>query len=430
MMKNNYLSKACAALAVCAAVCAGTGTEYAGAEAKETQIAIDAETFPDENFRAIASGQADTNQDGMLSEEEIKNVTKITVRYPHQEGHPASSGISCDTVYPVGDNHNYDGVQMDFTGMGIFRNLKILKLHNVEPTGLPFAELGSLKQFYLSSAPAVELDFSKAQGLERIEVVHTDVTKLNLKKNTALKRLQLRGCGLEQADFSRCRNLERLWLDYNAFKSIDLTKNSRLRELHLEYNSLAALDLTKNKQLESLDISFNRFKKINSSTLKVSASSRLSEIQASMLTKCTLLDVSHINSLQNMNAASGKFKKVKIGKNLQMLDISSGRERANPMTVLNAKTLQAPAGAKLRELQCYQGNLKKLDLRHLKNLRKLLAEDSRLTEADLSGNLKMKSCNLDGNPLKTLAVSRKSNAEQKKMYRKIVKRAGGKLIYK
>lgn len=425
-MKFNYLLKTCTIVSLCAVMYAGTGSVNANAETADAQIAIDAETFPDENFRAIAAEQADTNQDGMLSEDEVQKVTKITVRQPHP--YPHSNWI-CDSVSPAG-NHDFEGIPMDFTGIDTFPNLKNLVLHNVEPTGIPFERLGMLKSFSLSSAPAMELDFSKAQGLETIEIIHTDITELDLPANASLKKLYLRGCGLSQADFSSCKNLEELWLDYNAFQNVGLTKNSSLKTLHLEHNKLTALDLTKNNKLESLYIDFNNFTKINSRTLKVSASSRLSTIHAFTLKKCTLLDTSHIGSLQKLYAASGKFSKVIIGKNLQTLDISSGKDRQNPMTTLNAQTLQAPAGAKLKELECYQGNLKKIDLRHFKQLKKLSAEDNKLVQADLSGNLKLKSCDLSGNKLKKLIASKKSNSGQKKLYRQIAKKNGAKLLYK
>lgn len=94
------------------------------------------------------------------------------------------------------------------------------------------------------------------------------------------------------------------------------------------------------------------------------------------------------------------------------------------------KTFQAPDGAKLKRLECSRGKLTNLDVSHLKNLVYLDAEENHLKKADVSGNLELGICMLNGNSLGKLVVNKNSSHIQKKMYQAIIKRNGGKLVYK
>lgn len=62
-------------LGLCLAVCMLPGM----ANAEETDVAIDATTFPDANFRSYVKTNFDTDKDGSLSVEEISNITSISL---------------------------------------------------------------------------------------------------------------------------------------------------------------------------------------------------------------------------------------------------------------------------------------------------------------------------------------------------------------
>ncbi len=435
-------------------------------ETPETEI--NAAIFPDKNFREIVVKQADADGDGKLSQEEIRNVTKLDIQYPHKESHPWY-GASLSDLYDYPDlEHPYDGVTMDLTGLEQFENLQQLRLHNMKPENLPLARLEKLSFLEISSAPEMELDVSGAPGLTELAVAQTSFTGIRLDQNTKLQHLRLyhvsapesvldlteltelasvtvegsdlagielgekpdltellAGCGLKEIDLSGCPNLERARLDGNGLKTVDVSRNPKLIWLYLKDNLLTKLDLRQNPGLDVLDISGNAFTKINSSTVRTGKGSVLSFLCAGNLAKCTLLDVSHLGGLSEVQAPHSAFTKVKIAKNLTTLDIS-----ASKLTALDKKTLQAPSKAKLEQLHCSSGKLKKINASHLKNLRQIAAGSNRLTDVNVSGCVKMESCYLDGNPLKKLTVSSKSGSRQRKQYQKTVKENGGRLFYK
>ena len=467
-MKDWKLTNGIAVLAVAAWFCtaAPDSADLAYAAAPETEI--NASVFPDKNFREIIAKQADADGDGKLSQEEIHNVTKLDIQYPHKESHPWYGASLSDLYDYPGLEHPYDGAVMDLTGLELFENLQQLRLHNTEPENLPLEHLKKLYFLEISSAPEMALDVSDAPNLTELAAAQTSFTDIRLDQNTQLQHLRLyhvsapkstldltaltalasvtvegcelagmelgekpdltdllADCGLKDVDLSGCPNLERARLDGNLFKTLDVSRSPKLRWLYLKNNFLTRLDLRQNNSLEVLDISGNAFTKINSSTLRTGKNSVLSFLLAGNLTKCTILDVSHLSLLNEAQAPYGAFTKVKISKSLSVLDISSSK-----LTALDAKTFQAPLGTKLAQLHCSSGKLKKINAGHLKNLKQIAAGSNKLTNVNISGCLKMESCYLNGNPLKKLTVSKKSGSAQKKQYQKTVKENGGKLIYK
>lgn len=433
------------AIAACALPYAAKDIATVNAAANDTETVISEAAFPNEVLRTLAK-QADTDGNGALSKAEIQKVTKMDIVYPHKETHPWY-GASLSDLYDYDMKHDYDGVPVDLTGLDIFQNLERLRIHNAKPLNIPFEKLKKLSFFEISTVPEMELDVSGAPGLKELAAAEAVFTDIHLEKNTALEHLKLYhvsvpdstldlaalsslksvtadGCGLTQIDLSACTGLERAELGGNSLSSLDVAHNKKLKYLYLQDSGLKKLDLRQNACLETLNIDGNAFQKINSSTLRVAKDSVLSWISAGNLSRSTLLDVSHISSLKELHAPSGAFTKVKIGKALAVLDISS-----SGLKTLDAKTLQAPSKAGLAQLHCSSGRLKKLNAGHLKNLKSVIAGSNRLTEVNLSGCRKLESCYLNGNPLKKLIVDKSSNRVQKKQYKKIVKENGGKLIY-
>lgn len=455
-MKKKKKGLLLAAAAVWA--CSMAATVHAGAQKQQEPVSVEA-AFPDENFRAAVSAQADTSGDGVLSREEIESLSELKVTYPYQEG-------NLHKEYPY---HDYDGVRVDVAGIGLFPNLKTVSFENTEPAGLDFEKLAQLETFCIDTAPEMELDFSQAAGLKNIKILNMKLKRLdisgcgvttihindteftspfqgfagaddlkrvwltndrNLEKidftpNKKLEWIVISRCGLKKIRLTGLEKLKHMQIQENELENIDVSDNKNLKRLFLDQNRLTKIDVSRNYKLETLVLSGNPFTKIDSKSLKVSDKTPLVYLGAHDL-ECGVLDVSHISPLKRVYAYSGAFRQVRIGKNLSRMDMVNNKK----MTVLDQKTFQAPEGAKLKRLECYMGKLKTLDTRHLKKLVWLEAGRTPLEKADLSGNLKLAYCDLEGTPLKTLAVNKNSSRRQMKMYRKAVKESGGKLVYK
>ncbi len=243
----------------CTCIIACSGRQAIQAEentvVQKNEVTIDESIFPDRYFRQEIARQADQNEDGMLSREEMQNVTELTISYPHQTFDNKRN--DCDSVFLLpGGEHSFDGARIDFTGIELFTNLEILSLHNLEPQNVPFAELVKLKAFYLASAPAIELDFSGAGNLKIMAVLYTQLKGIDLKENHKLEDLRVQSCGLSQIDLTGCKNLQKLDVSYNNIQDLDLSKNSKLDLRHLKNLRVLELD-SENEVLAEADLSGN-----------------------------------------------------------------------------------------------------------------------------------------------------------------------------
>lgn len=444
--------------AVCIWIYSIASTANAGIQKEQKQIAVEA-AFPDVNFRAAVSRQADKDGDGFLSETEIAGLTQLVVNHPYQERNQ-------NEKYPF---HDYDGIKMDVAGIEIFTNLKELTFQNVEPSGLSMGKLTRLETFCIDTAPEMELDFSGALGLKKIKMMNmklkrldvshsgvteidiydteftrpfdgfagadrlksvwicdTNVTEADFTSNTKLEWIVIERCDLKKIRLTGLKNLKHLAVRDTEVRNIDVSDHKNLKSLSLERNQFSKIDVSRNDKLESLYLSGNPFTKIDRTTIKVSDRVPLGFLHAHDLNQCAVFDVSHIRSLKRVYAYAGRFHQVKVGKNLTHMDMVSNKG----MTILNKKTFQAPDGTKLKRLECSKGKLTVLDLGHLKNLVYLDAQENRLKKADLSGNQKLGTCILDGNRLQKLIVNSTGTSSQKKMYRAVIKHTGGKMVYK
>lgn len=206
-------------------------------EYEKADIPIDAESFPDEAFRAYISKNIDTNGDGKLSDAEIQAVNKMYL-YESRDGRLVGLGIK------------------DLTGIGLFTELADLSCDNNE------------------------------------EIISPD-----LSKNLKLVYLSLQGCNLTVLDVSMLTELKGLYLAYNSLKSLDLRQNTKLESLYCPFNQLVSIKLAENVSIEEKYFDYdNNLYKASGCILDIS---ELEEYEfdlsrASNWTSCKWIDNTHL----------------------------------------------------------------------------------------------------------------------------------------
>ncbi len=203
-------------------------------------IAINADNFPDGNFRSYVSGNIDTNNDTVLTADEIAAVTHIDV---------CEMGIT------------------NLTGVEYFTALETLACYYNQLTSLDVSKNTALKTLYCDSNQLTSLDVSDCTALETLYCYSNKLTSLDVSKNTALKTLRCYSNQLTSLDVDSCAALEYLDCDNNQLKSIDVSNNTALEYLDCDNTQLKSLDVSKNtelthllckdNQLTSLDVSAN-----------------------------------------------------------------------------------------------------------------------------------------------------------------------------
>ena len=147
--------KLCAILMCCMMIAAMLPV---AAFAEDTGVAIDETNFPDANFRKVVS-EFDTNSDGALSDDEIRNVTKI----------------SCP-------RRNIS----DLKGIEYFTALAKLWCSNNQLTTLDVSSNRSLTILYCNGNQLTTLDVSNCAALTSIRCSNNELTSLDVSNCAAL----------------------------------------------------------------------------------------------------------------------------------------------------------------------------------------------------------------------------------------------------
>ncbi len=202
-----------------------------------SRLGRDGVVIPDEYFRAYTLKHFDTDEDGILQQDEADAVGQID--------------------FVSDDAQSVEGIQH-------FPNLTSILISGKE-AGEKTAN-GKIKSIDLSCNPE----------LGRLSLMRNQITSLDLSHNTALSYIDLYCNKLSRLDVSMLDNLEFLSIFGNQFTHFQLS-DSHIKELHvdsnmledlvldcpqLEYlncsgNNLTFLDLTKCPRLERADFTDN-----------------------------------------------------------------------------------------------------------------------------------------------------------------------------
>lgn len=171
----------------------------------EEGLAINAENFPDETFRAYVEDQFDKDGDQSLSQAELDAVKSVKVI----------------------DNTDVKSLK----GIEYFTNLTSLHCYN---TGI------------------TELDVSSNVKLDTLSCYSTDIAQLDITNLTALKFLYCKDTKISSLDVTNCPVLERLVCNNTLISSIDVRNNPKLLRLECDGTAVSSLDLSQNLKLMTL----------------------------------------------------------------------------------------------------------------------------------------------------------------------------------
>ena len=152
-------------------------------------IEINETNFPDVNFRKYLLSQ-DYGKDGVLTDESIKEITKIDVSWR--------------------DISNLKGIEY-FT---------------------------SLKELYCYENELKDLDVSKNTELICLNCGYNEITTLDISKNIKLQKLECDGNDLVTLDVSNNTELIELSCGGTEITSLDVSNNIKLTKLSCDYSEL------------------------------------------------------------------------------------------------------------------------------------------------------------------------------------------------
>ena len=197
-------------------------------------VRIDANHFPDENFRTIVSLGYDTDGDGYLSESETASKVMLAI-----------SGML--EAY-CGE----DATISDLTGIEYFTSTKRLRCGGIGLTALDVSKMPQLVELTCPGNHLTALDLSNNGNLEWINCAENELETLDLSPVTSLTKLECYSNPLGSLDVSVLPALETLRCHDCELTALNLSSNTALKTLSCSHNYLTALDLSKNKALQTL----------------------------------------------------------------------------------------------------------------------------------------------------------------------------------
>ena len=292
-------------------------------ENTSSQIEINEQNFPDENFRNWVLSQ-EYGADGVLTSEELKNVTSLNI-----------SRL---------DIHNQKGIEY-------FTALKVLNCMTNKLT---------------------TLDLSKNTALEKLECVGNRMTTINLQENKELRFLNCGGNNLTTLDISGCTKLDTLACSGNQLTALDVSKNTKLTCLECQGNQLSSLDLSKNTTLRRLHCNSNKL-----STLDVSKNMALTLLQCSD-NLLTTLDVTKNSALTSLSCTDNKLTSLYVSNNISLEWLSCFNNQLTSLDVSGCSSLKS--------LGCNSNQITTLSLSGCSAIMFLDCCDNQLSTLDLSEN--------------------------------------------
>lgn len=189
-------------------------------------IAIDAEHFPDENFRTYISDLYDRNDDGMLDRSEIRTAQNCT---------------------PVGLEIR------SLKGIEVLTDLECLNCSGNELESLDVSQNTKLEELVVSNNPLEELDLSNNLALIELTCHYTLLKSLDVKDNTQLKILDCADFVFAELDISGHPSLEEVTCNSKTLTRLIAHDCTALKEISVYYSLPMYVDLHGCSALNSLN---------------------------------------------------------------------------------------------------------------------------------------------------------------------------------
>ena len=308
----------------------------------QAQVVLNAENFPDANFRAALSQILGVSENGTITQEKINSTTSLDVNNKKISN---LKGIEHFTV--LTQLYCYKN---QLTELNVSKNTALTQLNcnNNQLTALDVSNNTALTSLNCSNNQLTALDVSNNTTLSHLQCYKNQLTELNVSKNTALTYLDCYNNQLTTLDVSNNTTLSHLMCYNNQLTELNVSKNTALTYLDCFNNQLTTLDVSKNTVLKDLTCYNNQL-----TALDVSKNTALTNMTCNN-NQLTTLDVSKNTALTIMSCSTNKLTTLDVSKNIALALLECNN---NQLT-----TLDVSKNTVLKDLKCYNNQLTALDV--------------------------------------------------------------------
>ena len=201
---------------------------FAIATTAQAQVVLNAENFPDANFRSALAEMLEINEGDEITAEKIAATTELNVN---------SKSIAT------------------LTGIEHFTALTKLECGYNQLTSLDVSNNTALTLLRCHYNQLASLDVTKNTELDDLDCSGNQLTVLDVSQNTALIYLWCNGNQLISLDVSNNIAMKRMQCSNNQLTSLNVSQNTALIELNVSRNIALQYLVCTWKQLTSLDVS-------------------------------------------------------------------------------------------------------------------------------------------------------------------------------
>ena len=366
-----------------------------GKAAAAGDVKIDAVNFPDSYVRA-AIKEKDSDKNGVLSQEEINKVKKLSIVAQNEKTEEKYSvnlhGISIFTNI----------ADINVAGTTIEHEEELFSLPHIEKLGLSYdckmskldmGKFSNIKSLFLYATEVNEIDLSKNTKLEKLDIYipHTqNMKQLDLSNNKNLTFLELATDNPDKVLVGSAINLSKLVLWMYGTGSVNIGNLSSLKEFKIQYShNFDKLNINNCQKLETCNIeTCKKLTKVNLSTLP-----NLKELNIKT-EKLKELNVSSLTNLTKIKLITPKLKKLVVSQKSKLHTLWIF---ASDLTNLDMSRMRKIESLDIRSKKIkkinmsYAKQLQYLHMYNLKNLKHLdLSKQKKLIQLDLASMKKLK----------------------------------------
>lgn len=282
-----------------------------------------------EELSEVFTTTIDDIQENLESSTQIQNPTSNNSKKPSSLASTTNTNITIDSntfpdnefrEYILSTNYGSDGVltPSEITWIKIINIPSNKNIHSL--IGIEYFTY--LQSLYCSFQKIETLDISQNQKLIQLECNSNNLISLDTTKNIALERLYVsNNPKLSSLNLSSNKNLTVLYFEQCNFNTINVSNNPKLYELRFAENDIESINLSNNKLLENLEVSNNLL-----TSLDVSMCSKLKRLDCRD-NKLKTLELGSSLSLDTLFCSNNNLSTLDISKNINMTQFWCDRNK-------------------------------------------------------------------------------------------------------
>ncbi|MBR4341446.1 MAG: hypothetical protein IKP88_01840, partial [Lachnospiraceae bacterium] len=222
-------------------------------------VAINAENFPDDDFRDYVSEHFDSDGDGTLSVKEVKSAKSVYMYYDPD----VPPSYMCYSLSGIEFLTSLESITVKYQSiktLDVTNNTKLVYLE-CKDCGLESLNVTScpkLEELYCPGNDLESLDIISCPRLETLSCNYNLLTSLNIASCPELTKIECEGNQLTSLDLSACSKLRRLICNDNQITTLDLSPCPELRRLECNDNQITTLNVTSCPELRELECNDNQ----------------------------------------------------------------------------------------------------------------------------------------------------------------------------